>query len=119
MLKAILIGTASTLMATAASGQYHHQGRFHSNGYNEGSAIRTLERQVHDVMRSLGGVRPDQRDQIRAEAMGLDHEIRMAASDGLNPAEYHDLDVRLGQLERQERAFSMNRGRGYYWHRHA
>ena len=119
MLKAILIGTASMLMATAASGQYHHQGRPHSNGYNEGSAVRTLEKQIHDVMRSLGGVRPDQREQIRAEAMGLDRQVRMAASDGLNPAEYHDLDVRVGQLERREHAFSMNRGRGYYEHRHA
>lgn len=117
MLKAILFGTAATLMATAGSAQYYHRDRPHSNGYNEASAIRTLEKQVHDVMRSLGGVRPDQRGQIRAEAMGLDHQIRMAASDGLSPGEYHDLDVRVGQLERQEQAFSMNRGRGYYGHR--
>lgn len=117
MLKAILIGTASTLIATAASAQYHQQGR-HSNGYNEGSAVRTLEKQINDVMHSLGGVRPDQREQIRAEAMGLDHQIRMAASNGLSPSEYHDLDVRVGQLERREQAFSMNR-RGNNGHRHA
>ncbi len=119
MLKAIIIGTASVLMATAATGQDHHQGRPHSNGYNEGSAVRTLEKQIQDVLRSVGGVRPDQREQVRAEAMGLDHQIRSAASNGLSPAEYHDLDARVGQLERREHSLSMNRGPSSHGHRHA
>lgn len=114
MLKTILIGTAATLMATAASADNHHWGRPHSNGYNEGSAVATLQRQLDNVMRSIGGVRPDQRDRIRSEAMELDRQVHMAARDGLSPAEYHFLDIRLGQLERQEGAFSMNRGYGHY-----
>lgn len=117
MLKLFLIGTAATLMATSASAEYHHGGRWHSNSdnrYNEGSAVATLQRQLDNVMRSIGGVRPDQRDRIRSEALDLDRQVHRAARDGLSPGEYHVLDVRLGQLERQEQAFSMNRGYRHY-----
>ena len=114
MLKFFLTGTAAALIATSASAEYHHGGRSHGAGYDQGSAMATLQRQLSNVMRSIGGVRPDQRDRIRSEAMDLDRQIHMAARDGLNPGEYHMLDVRLGQLERQEQAYSMNRGRGHY-----
>lgn len=117
MLKLFLMGTAATLMASSASAEYHHWGRGHSNRYNEGSAVATLQRQLNNVMRSIGGVRPDQRDRIRSEAIDLDRQVHMAARDGLSPEEYHVLDVRLGQLERQEHAFSMNRAYGHWRHR--
>ena len=117
----MLAGVAALGLAGSASAQYYQNGWGHRNSYNESSAVMTLEQQLHNVMRSLGGVRPDQRDELRAEAFNLNRQIHMAARDGLSPAEYHYLDVRIGQLERREHWASMNRdfsdGRYGRWHR--
>jgi hypothetical protein len=114
MLKGILIAAASTLaVSTPASAQYYHHGYGYHNGWGE---ARSLETRIHNVLRSLGGVRPDQRDVIRAQAFDLDRELHMAMRNGLNPGEAHNLDVRIGQLERHQQWASMNRDR-HYWRR--
>ncbi len=106
----IVTGAVALGLSTVASAQYYSHGWRHGNGYNEASAVGVLENQMHNVFRSLGTVRPDRRDELRAEAYGLAREIRMAARDGLSPAEYRELDMRVGQLQRREHWAAMNRG---------
>lgn len=111
----VFAGVAAVAMTTGASAQYydhpHHWG--HGYGHSLGG-VHTLEYRIHNVLRSLDGVRPDQREQLREQAISLDHQLRDAASYGLNPRQYHYFDVRIGQLERHQHWASMNRGYRYY-----
>lgn len=110
MLKSVLIAAASTAaISMAASAQYYPQRYGYGEGQNFGQA-RGLERRIHNVLRSLDGVRPDQRYQLRSEAIGLDRQLRYAGRNGLNPNEAHAFDVRIGQLERHLQWAAGNRG---------
>ena len=111
-----LIGTGSALaIAAPASAQYYPQyspygyGYGYSGGWNQ---VAGLERRIYNVLRSLDGVRPDQRYQIRAEAISLDRQLRYAARGGLDPYEARAFDVRIGRLERHQQFASMNYGWG-------
>lgn len=78
-------------------------------GYNSGWAqTQTLQARISNVFRSLGSVRPDQRYQIRAEAIALNRELRIASANGLDPYELRSLDARLNRLERREQWASLN-----------
>ena len=63
--------------------------------------------------RSLDGVPPQAAYQLHAEANALERQLRLAARNGLNPYEAHELDVRIGQLEQRQLQFSRYRGYGY------
>ena len=77
-------------------------------GYNSGWAqTRALQARISNVFRSLGSVRPDQRYQIRAEAIALNRELRIASANGLDPYELSSLNGRLNRLERREQWASM------------
>ena len=115
---------AALAVATPASAQYYgggygyNGGGYGYNGYNgynrEYGDASGFHRRIYNVMNSLGGVRPDRVGMIRAEAIGLDRELRYAARNGLNPYEARNFDVRIGQLERHLQYASVNRGYGGY-----
>jgi len=111
-----LAGAASAILAASpAAAQYYRQ-PYGYNGYgdNRGYADPSgLEQRIYNVLRSLDGVRPDQRGQVRAEALSLDRQLRFAARNGLTQAEGHAFDVRIYQLERYMGAAAMNQGYGY------
>ena len=106
-------GAASAILAASpAAAQYYRQP--YGYGYNGGYADPSgLEQRIYNVLRSLDGVRPDQRWQVRAEALGLERQLRFAARNGLTQAEGHAFDVRIYQLERHMDAAAMNQGYGY------
>ena len=116
-----LAGGASALLAASpAAAQYYGQPYgyrgygYNSYGYGGGYADpRGLEQRSYNVLRSLDGVRPDQRWQVRAEALGLERQLRFAARNGLTEYEGHAFDRRIYQLERHMQWASMNRGYGY------
>jgi hypothetical protein len=113
-------GTA-LIIASPAAAQYYPQQRgapygnaYGYNGYRNGNynnygAVRTLQSRLNNVMRSLGGVRPDRAEQIRGEAFQLDRRLRMAARNGLNPYEAQNLDRQVNRLELQLQ-YASNRG---------
>src|SRR5262244_3586405 len=106
---ALAAGVSTLAFATPAMSQYysrHHYG----SGYRDPSG---LERRIDNVLRSLGGVRPQYREELRAEAFGLERRLRNASRNGLNYYEAHDIDVRIGQLERRLGRASFHRGYGY------
>lgn len=107
-------GTA-TLMASPASAQYYERGYGYNYGsrYNNYGDFGALQRRLSNVQRSLGGMPPQAAYQINAEANALERQLQFAARNGLNPYEAHDLDVRIGQLERRQLQFSRNWGYGY------
>jgi len=116
-----LVGSGVALvLAAPAAAQYYPQynpygygeayGYDYQGGWNQAGG---LERRIYNVLRSLDGVRPDQRYQIRAEAISLDRQLRYAARNGLNPYEARAFDVRIGRLERLQQWASMNYGYGY------
>ena len=113
-------GTALVIAAPAAAQYYPQRGapygnaygyNGYGNGYNDYGAVRTLQNRLNNVMRSLGGVRPDRAEQIRAEAFQIDRRLRMAARNGLNPYEAQRLDQQVNQLERRLQ-YASNRGYG-------
>lgn len=114
-----LVGTGAALALSApAAAQYYPQ--YNPYGYGGGygdpggwEQAGGLQRRIYNVLRSLDGVRADQRYQIRAEAISLDRQLRYAARNGLNPYEARAFDVRIGRLERLQQWASMNYGYGY------
>ena len=112
----VMAGAASAAFAaTPAAAQYY--GRpygYGDQGYYGGYGnAGGLEQRIFNVLRGLGGVRPDARERVRQEAIRLDRELRFAARNGLNPYEAHNFDVRIGQLERFKGYATMDRGYGY------
>lgn len=110
-----LAGAASAVLAaTPAAAQYY--GRAYGYGqpyYGSGyEGARGLETRIFNVLNGLGGVRPDVRERVRQEALGLDRELRFAGRNGLSPYEAHNFDVRIGQLERLK-GYASNRFYGY------
>jgi len=86
------------------------------NGYDRYGTIRSLQQRIYNIERGLGGVRPDQANRIAAQANNLERRLRIAARNGLNPYEAHDLDVRIGQLEQWKinaSGYGYGRNRGY------
>jgi hypothetical protein len=114
-----LVAAGSALaVATPAAAQYYPQGGYgygNGYGYNRGYADPIgLHRRIENVLRSLDGVRPDQRRQLYAEAISLDRGLRAASRNGLSPWEEREFDHRIYQLERHKGAVSWNRGGRYY-----
>lgn len=106
----LALGAAAFAFSTPAASQYYE--RHDSYGYRD---PRGLERRIDNVLRSLDGVRPEYRGQLRAEAFALDRQLHYASRGGLNYYEAHAIDVRIGQLERQlGRAHDRSYGRRYY-----
>lgn len=102
------LGAAALTFATPAASQHYAR----QDGYRD---PRGLERRINNVLRSLDGVRPEYRGQLRAEAFSLDRRLHYASRGGLNYYEAHDIDVRIGQLERQlGRAHDRSYGRRDY-----
>ncbi|HWJ59771.1 MAG TPA: hypothetical protein VNR68_09090 [Sphingomicrobium sp.] len=119
-LLALAVGASASLAATPAAAQFYPQRYGYSgdgyNGYaeNRGYADPSgLEQRIYNVLRSLDGVRPDQRGQVRAEALSLERQLRFAARNGLSQYEGHAFDVRIYQLERHMASAAMNGGYGY------
>lgn len=113
---ALVVAGSAIAAASPASAQYYPQpGPYgYSYGYNNGSnQARSLEQRIYNVLRSLDGVRPDQRYQIRSEAISLDRQLRYAQRNGLNPYEAHFFDIQIGRLERRQHWASMNGRYGY------
>ena len=108
---------SAVLVATPATAQYYPRGYGYSRDYgaryNSYGEFSTLQRRLYNVERSLDGVPPQAAYQLSAEANALERQLRMASRNGLNPYEAHELDVRIGQLEQRQLAFSRNRGYGY------
>lgn len=119
-LVALAAAGAALAVATPAAAQYYPGGGYgyggygYGNGYTNWGQVRTLQRRIFNVLRSLGGVRYDQRESIRAEAINLDRGLNYAARNGLNPYEAHNFDMRIDRLERRMQWASMNRGYGRY-----
>ena len=113
-----LAGAASALVIAAPAGaQYYPRAygydRGYGAGYNSFGDFGSLQRRLYNVERSLDGVPPQAAYQLHAEANALERRLRFAARNGLNPYEAHELDVRIGQLERRQLQFSRNWGYGY------
>jgi hypothetical protein len=90
-------------LAAPASAQYYPQWEG-GRGYHQerGRANPgTLHRRLDNVLRSLGGVHPRLRNQLGAEATGLDRDLRRAARHGLSRGEYRQFDVWIDRLERR------------------
>ena len=106
--------TAALAVASPASAQYYGgQSYGYGQRSNDWGAVRTLQRRLNNVERSLGGVRPEQAYRIQAEANALERRLQIAARNGFNPYEAHDLDLRVNQLElRLQRAAGYGRYRG-------
>ena len=115
-----LVAAASALaVATPAAAQYYPQpyGNGYGNGYenNRGYADPNgLHRRIENVLRSLDGVRPDQRRQLYSEAINLDRSLRAASRNGFSPWEARQFDQRIYQLERHQVAVSLNGGGRYH-----
>jgi hypothetical protein len=115
-----LVAAGSALaVATPAAAQYYPQpyGYGYGNGYdyNRGYADPNgLHRRIENVLRSLDGVRPDQRRQLYSEAINLDRSLRAASRNGFSPWEARQFDQRIYQLERHQGAVSWNGGGRYY-----
>ncbi len=92
---ALLALGSALAAATPAAAQYY------SNPYGYSADTSSLHRRIYNVLRSLDGVRPDQRYQLRAEAIGLDRQLRFSERNGLDPYRAHEFDVRIGQLEQR------------------
>lgn len=127
VLAALALGGSGLLIAAPAaaqgvfsisvgSGGYGYSSPYgYDYGYNQGYGYNSgwvqtqaLQARISNVFRSLGSVRPDQRYQIRAEAIALNRELRIASANGLDPYELTNLDRRLNRLERREQWASMN-----------
>jgi len=114
----LAVAGAALFAATPASAQYYGGG-YGYNGYNRGYGDASgFHRRIYNVINSIGGVRQDQAGRLRAEAIGLDRELRNAARNGLNPYEARNFDVRIGQLERHLQwasngGYGRNRAYGY------
>lgn len=112
----VLAASASALLAASpAAAQFYGQ-PYSGYGYNRYGGYADpsgLEQRIYNVLRSLDGVRPDQRGQVRAEALSLERQLRFAARNGLTQYEGHTFDVRIYQLERHMASAAMNRGYGY------
>lgn len=111
----VVAGSAIAAASTAAAQYYPQPAPYgYGYGYNNGfSQARSLERRIYNVLRSLDGVRPDQRYELRSEAISLDRQLRYAERNGLNPYEAHSFDIRVGRLERRQHWASMNGRYGY------
>lgn len=113
----ILAAGSALAIATPAAAQYYQPYGNGYNGYGRGynsyGHASTLERRLGNVMRSLGGVRPDRAQQIRAEAYNIDRQLRYSMRNGLNPYEAHAIDVRIGRLE-QRLQYASGYGRNGY-----
>lgn len=120
-MRKLILGLAATgsalAVATPAAAQYYQQPygyNGYGNGYNNGyGQARGLQNRVFNVLRSLGGVRPDARERIRYQAINIDRQLRYASRNGLNPYEAQNFDYRIGLLERQLQRAAYNRGYGY------
>lgn len=103
---AVAAAGSALAVAAPASAQYYSGPRHEYGAYGYGygnngwSDVGGLEQRIYNVLRSLDGVRYDQRYQLRAEAIRLDRELRYAARNGLNPYEARAFDVRIDELER-------------------
>lgn len=112
-----LAGAASVVLAISPAGaQYYGQRYGYSGyGYNGGYADpSSLEQRIYNVLRSLDGVAPYEREQLRGEALSLARQLRYAARNGLTRYEAHNFDVRIGELERHQLwAGRSSQGYGY------
>ena len=110
-----LAATGAAIVAAApASAQYYPQPNPYGYGYGYGGGeVSGMEHRIYNVMRSLGGVRPDRRGEIRSEAISLDRQLRSAERYGLSPYEAHAFDVRIVRLEQRQHWASMNGRYGY------
>jgi hypothetical protein len=117
-----LVAAGSALaVASPASAQYYQRGGGYDYGYGNGHRYNRgyanpngLQRRIQNVLRSLDGVRPDQRRRLYAEAINLDRSLRAASYNGLNRWEEREFDQRIYRLERRQGAASWNRGGRYY-----
>jgi hypothetical protein len=112
----LVAGASALAFAAPATAQYYPGPYGYGDGYSYGyrqMSPRALERRIYNVMRSLGGVRPDYREQLRAEAFRIDRRLGYASRNGLNYYEYHDIDVRIGRLERRVGWAARNGRYGY------
>lgn len=103
---------ATLAVATPASAQYYGQPYGYEHGYGYGNA-GDLQQRIYNVLRGLDGVRYPAREQLRAEAISLDRQLRYAARNGLNPYEARAFDVRIGRLEQRKGWASAYRGYGH------
>ena len=132
---ALAASGSALAVAAPASAQYYPQSYsygdnghgyngygYNGYGYNNWGQARGFQQRIYNVLRSLDGVRWDQRERLRYEAINLDRQLRIASRNGLNPYEARSFDVRIGQLEcRQQYASGSRYGRygyndytGYY-----
>ncbi|HET6942004.1 MAG TPA: hypothetical protein VFH89_07580 [Sphingomicrobium sp.] len=116
---ALAVAGSALAVATPAAAQYYPQpygyGYGNGYGYNRGYADPNgLHRRIENVLRSLDGVRPDQRRQLYSEAINLDRALYSASRNGFSPWEERQFDQRIYQLERHQGAASWNRGGRYY-----
>ena len=98
---ALAVAGSALAIASPASAQYH-PGPYDRGGYgyNRGYADPSgLQQRIHNVLRSIEGVRPNQRDRIYSEAIRLDRGLRYAARNGLSPREHQEFDHRIHDLE--------------------
>lgn len=93
----------------AIAQRYGHNDYSHNRG---NGGVGVLQRRIDNVLRSLGGLRPDRREEVRREAIIIDRQLRYRARNGLNPDEYQNFNVRIGQLERRMQWAAANRHDG-------
>ena len=111
-----IVATASGMAASPATAQYYPRwepSRDHYGYDRSWVSPRGLQNRIHNVLRSLDGVRPGHRHELRREAIQLDRRLGYAAHNGLSRREHHDFDVRIGYLERAMGRASFNRGHRY------
>lgn len=91
------LAAASPAAAQYYPGPYDRGDRY---GYHGGWADPSgLQHRIHNVLRSLDGVRPSQRERLYHEAIRLDRGLRYAARNGLSPREHQEFDHRIHDLE--------------------
>ena len=107
---------SAVAIATPATAQYYPREYGYGRDYGGRTAaygdFGALQRRLYNVQRSLDGVPPRAAYRLNAEAAALQRQLQMASRNDLNPYEAHNLDVRIGQLERRLQSVS-NRGYGY------
>jgi len=108
VLISLAVAASALAVATPASAQYFPQPQGNAYGYNNNyGQVRRLQVRIDQIQRQIH--RLDRRNilserearRLREDSRQLEHRLRLAARNGLHPAERHNIEVRLARLEQR------------------